>query len=217
MTRTCLLLLPLAACAPDVPAAPSYQQHVQPILAANCVRCHGEPVIGGAPEELRLDAYGDRVILDPDGVGEVTISGAATFALASAIRVAASAAPMPPRFPLDDYQIETLERWAQDPVRGAPRPGNRPPTIELASTAQEGALVTLDARIGDPDPDIVSGVLQARLGATVRPLGLVHSGDNRIVWDTAGLAQADYALVAVLDDGAAEIVVDLGTLTVRAP
>lgn len=35
------LTLPLAACNPDVPATPTYDRDVQPILTAHCVRCHG--------------------------------------------------------------------------------------------------------------------------------------------------------------------------------
>ncbi|MDQ3365113.1 MAG: hypothetical protein M3680_06770 [Myxococcota bacterium] len=217
MRHLSLLLLLLAACVPDVPAAPSFQQHVLPILAANCVRCHGTPAIGGAPEELRLDVFGDSTLVRDDDVGEELIAGAASVASALAFRVIDPDAPMPPRFPLDDYQIETLARWGDAPLRGAPRPGNHPPTIVVASTSQHGDVVTILAHVGDPDPDIVGGVLRVRRGATVRPIGLLRSGPNAVAWDTAGLARGTYDLVAVIDDGAAEISIELGTVTVEAP
>jgi len=43
------LALPLAACNPDVPATPTYDHDVQPILTAHCVRCHGA---GGTPNAI---------------------------------------------------------------------------------------------------------------------------------------------------------------------
>ncbi len=212
-----LALLLLAACAPDVPEAPSFQEHVLPILAANCVRCHGTPAIGGAPEDIRLDVFGDSTLVRDDGVGEELIAGAASIAGGLAFRVIDPDAPMPPRFPLDDYQIETLTRWADAPLRGAPRLGNRPPTITVASTTQDGDVITIDVHVGDPDADLVGGALRVRLGATVRPIGLLRSGPNAIVWNTAGLARTTYDLVAAIDDGAAEISIELGTVTVEAP
>ena len=41
LVLTAALALPLGACNPDVPATPTYDRDVQPILTAHCVRCHG--------------------------------------------------------------------------------------------------------------------------------------------------------------------------------
>lgn len=213
---TALLAFPVGACTPDVPDAPSFQQHVQPILAANCVRCHGVPAIGGAASDFRLDMFGDTDVRTRTG-DIVTVRGAASNAVAVAFRSADDASPMPPRFPLDDWQIETLERWSLDPVRGAPRPDNQAPTASIDAIAQTGATIAIELRVRDADPDIVGGVLRAKLGATVIPLALVHSGINRIAWDTTMDPRADYALDVVLDDGAGEITLDLGSVRVEAP
>ena len=47
----------LVGCNPTAPANPSFQVDVMPILAANCIRCHGFPSIGGAPHSFRYDSY----------------------------------------------------------------------------------------------------------------------------------------------------------------
>lgn len=168
--RAALLLL-LAACAPAVPDEPSFQQHVAPILAANCVRCHGAPPIGGAPPAFRLDLFDD----------------AAAYAERIAIRTARS--EMPPRFPLDDYQIDTLARWFElGARRGAPNAGNRAPTAQIVD-----GLILVD----DPDGDLVGGTLLT--GGVV--LGPLRSGPNAL--------PAGFPLEAVLDDGAIEVRVAL--------
>lgn len=168
--RAALLLF--AACAPAVPDEPSFQQHVAPILAANCIRCHGTPAIGGAPSTFRLDLYAD----------------AAFSAQRSATRTAAG--EMPPRFALDDYQIETLARWAElGAPRGLPNPGNRPPTAMIV----DGVIV-----VEDPDGDVVGGVAITPDGLV---LGNLRSGPNAL--------PAALELEVVLDDGGAEVRVRL--------
>jgi hypothetical protein len=164
-------LLLLAACAPAVPDEPSFQQHVAPILAANCVRCHGAPPIGGAPPGFRLDLFADAA------------------AQAERIAIRADRGDMPPRFPLDDYQIDTLARWFElGAPRGAPNPGNRPPTASIV----DGMIV-----VADPDGDVVGGTLRTS-GVTLGPL---RSGPN--------VLPAGFSLEAVLDDGALEVTVAL--------
>ena len=222
-----IIILPvLAACAPSVPDEPSYQQHVAPILAANCVRCHGVPVLGGAPAEFRLDTINGYDRPKRNDVGIETVVGAQLYAEIIAQRVASGDNPMPPRFPIDDYQIETLERWsALGAPRGAPNAGNRAPTAAIEavqrSIEEEGFEVRIreliDLVVGDPDADIVGGALQARQGATILPLGLLRSGPNRIAWETTHIAPGTFALEAILDDGGAEVVIPLGNLEVTAP
>lgn len=174
----------IAACAPSAPETPSFQQHVAPILAANCIRCHGVPALGGAPSAFRLDTYG----------------GAQRMAEESAARVAAG--EMPPRFLLDDYQVDTLANWAAAGApRGAPRVGNRRPTA-VVSAFESGII---DVVVDDLDGDVVGGTLRA--GGVA--IGLVHSGPNRIE-----TPPGTYDLSATLDDGAAEVIVPLGAIEV---
>jgi hypothetical protein len=199
-----LALAACTACTPEVPAAPSYQADVMPILAANCIRCHGGPPLGGAPRAFRLDSYADLAAPDPAGPpGEVPIAGAAAYAAAIALRVRDPDRPMPPRFPLDDWQIEVLERWAAiEAPRGTPRPGNRPPSIALERVTTAGGAVSVRVRVGDPDGDVVAGTLRAQVGAEQRLVGAVRSGIVELAWVPAGVGPGTYPLVASLDDGA---------------
>lgn len=222
-------LLVLAGCGPEVPAQPSFQQDVMPILAANCIRCHGFPAIGGAPRELRLDSFGDTVVTDgvpgsgacggdpSDPDAEVVICGAATYAAAIPSRLRDETRPMPPRFPLDDDQIAILENWTRDPIRGEPRPGNAVPTIEVLAVDREGSAVRVRTRVDDVDGDLVTGTLRADLGAVDRFVGSLRSGTIELVWDVSGVAAGAYPLTAEVDDGAQLHVLALGTITVEEP
>jgi hypothetical protein len=227
MMRSFPIIALVAGCVPDAPSTPSFQQHVQPILAANCVRCHGFPSIGGAPALMRLDSYDDRVVNDRDDAGQIRedfASGAATLHSLLVVRVGSSGAgQMPPRFPLDDNQIDTLERWSAScdgdkPPRGEPRPGNRAPTIAVLDTTQAGSVVQLVAEVADDDRDLVAGELRARVGLVDRFVGAVRSGEIVVRWDTAEIAPAiapgSYPLTAHLDDGAQVHVIPLGMLVI---
>ena len=188
-----LVLVALTACSPDVPETPSFQEHVAPILAANCLRCHGYPAIGGAPEGFRLDSYEDLPLSDEPSD---TIAGAASLAPLIAARVASSDAPMPPRFGLDDYQIETLTNW--DGTRGPPRANNEPPVV-TATLAGLSVVV----RVDDADDSIVSGQLRL-IGPNGDSLvGLVRTGTTSFVLDASSIVKAGtYRLLARVDDGA---------------
>lgn len=206
MTRA--LLLAIAACAPSVPDAPSYQLHVAPILAANCLRCHGYPAIGGAPEDIRLDSFEDLPLSDDL---DDTILGAASLASSIADRVASSDSPMPPRFGLDGYQIETLANWAETGgMRGAPRPNNQQPVV----TASLNELV-VSIRIDDADDSTVAGQLRLEGPSGNRFIGLVRTGTLSFEIDPALVAAAgSYRLVASVDDGAAVHVIEAAAFEV---
>lgn len=208
----------LGACAADVPSAPSFQEHVMPILAASCVRCHGYPAIGGAPPGFRLDSYEDVALDDA-----TTIAGAGSYAQLIALRVRDEDRPMPPRFALDDAQLETLERWAEGaaagtpPPRGEPRPGNRAPEVALERAAQDGDSLAIAVRVDDPDGDLVAGELRVRIAGAERVIGPVRSGRVELAWDTALVAPGSYPLAARVDDGAMPATIELGPITVGGP
>jgi hypothetical protein len=228
-----LWLSAFVGCAPDVPANPSFQQDVMPVLAANCLRCHSAPTIGGAPEGFRLDAFEDVTVRErllpagdpacdppgPDaGCFAIVLGGAASMADSAAARVGDDDRPMPPRFPIDDHQIELLENWAATGAgRGEPRPGNGSPTAAVETIERAGTLVRLRVRVDDPDRDAVGGSLHVRISGTETFVGLVHSGVASVSWDATGIAAGSYPLTARLDDGAAMILVELGTITVGGP
>jgi hypothetical protein len=199
-----------------VPDAPSYQADVMPILAASCLRCHGAPAIGGAPSRLRLDSYADVAAPDPANPhGEIEIAGAASSAPLIALRVRDPDRPMPPRFLLDDWQLEVLERWAgAGAPRGAPRPGNRPPAIAIEEVIDGGAVLGLRVRVSDPDGDVVAGSLRAVIGADRQLVGAVRSGVLGLLWVPVAVPPGTYPLAASLDDGAAVHELEAGSITV---
>lgn len=209
MIRISPTLVLIAACT-EPPAALSYQRDVAPILAARCVRCHGEPPIGGAPDTFRLDGYPDR--RTPSGM---LIAGAGSYAAVVALRAAART--MPPRFPLDDDQIAILQAWAdqtdgQMAARGEPRAGNRAPELVLRSIG----ATSWEYELHDPDGDLVVGTLHARplpSGPEIVVANL-HSGRDRVVWNTTGVATGAYLLAVELDDGGAVVNVEPGMAVV---
>lgn len=219
----------VAACAPDVPGTPSFQQDVLPVLAANCLRCHSAPQIGGAPEAFRLDSFEDVTVRErlipegdprcaPPGLDEcfdIVIVGASSMSFTSAMRVADEDRPMPPRFSLEDHQVELFENWvATGSGRGEPRAGNASPQAAIDTIERTGATHRVTVRVDDADRDPVGGSLHARIAGTETFVGLVQSGLATVTWDATGVAAGTYPLFARLDDGAAVVVVNLGTITV---
>jgi hypothetical protein len=121
-------LAALSACAPDVPASPTYTKDVQPILAAHCVRCHGaggtlngDPMIKPAmatPTICYLNSYDNNPV---DCTSDPCQHGAAYCATSLLIKTyitypADSALRMPPSpsDPLNDWEKEVLTRWGNE-------------------------------------------------------------------------------------------------------
>jgi hypothetical protein len=216
------IVIVLAGCSTDVPDTPSFQLDVMPILAANCVRCHGDPRLIG-PAGMRLDSYRD-VVVDEAGPGpgdDVVVAGAAAFAPLIATRIQDDVAPMPPRFGLDGRSVDVLVAWwggrelGDPPPRGEPRPGNRPPQIALEVIARDATSVTIRYELHDPDGDLVAGEL--RLGdGTRRLIGPLHAGRGELVLPTADLAWT-VPVLAVTDDGAQVHELAAGQIDVGAP
>lgn len=205
-----------AGCAPEVPDEPTWVDDVRPILAANCIRCHSAPPLGGAPAFFRLDRYGDET--NP-ATGNVVVSGAAGYA--PTIASYAAEELMPPLYPLTGRQVDVLEAWfAAGAPRGGPRPGNRDPSMDLAEAPapDDAGRVILEYEISDADDDLVVGVLRAEpTDADLDPILLSNelvSGRGRVVWRSAGAAAGSYSLVAELEDGDEPVLVELGTVEV---
>ncbi len=197
-----------------------------PILAANCVRCHAYPPIGGAPGDctvdavsgmrwcgMRLDSYDDTIVAP--GVG---VRGAASVALGISSRVRDARAPMPPRFPLPDVAVETLVDWSLgDPPDRTPRPLNETPTVAVEVTPGPAASFTLRYQLADLDGDLVVGALHARGVGTDVLIAPIQSGRDELTWDPGALAAGRYDLVARVDDGAGWIELAAGAVTVGSP
>jgi hypothetical protein len=207
--------LALVACGPGPVDEPSWQQDIAPLLAASCVRCHGHPALGGAPPEFRLDSYDDVVLVDGTALG-----GAASWAVIAGNQV--NAGTMPPRFPLEDHQVETFDNWIalapvqfDPPPRGQARANNRLPSIEVTVGGWQGTSVELVVDLHDPDGDLVVGALSAQLAAeTPVPVLDLASGRRRGDWDTTGLLPGTYQLSATVDDGAGWQTIAAGSVEV---
>jgi hypothetical protein len=211
MRNRIFVALGLAACGGEVPANPTYFADVQPILRANCVRCHGAVPSDPKIARFRLDRYvkDDAATFDVWDHAQASGAGAAPM-----IRVAVDleAPAMPPDFALTDRQREILVRWVE---QGAPKGtrANRAPRIALvapadATTADQALEVSL--RAWDDDGDGLVVQLWAHDAATSEaedvPLGpAVGGGLYAISLDTGTLASRhDFEIYAILDDGYAD-------------
>lgn len=231
----CGLAAAVGACTASAPAQPSFQDDVMPILAANCVRCHAVPSIGGAPGAtacttpagggvtwcgLRLDSYDDTIVdegdpADPDD--DVGVRGAAFYAPIIPQRLASTTDPMPPRFPLGDVERETVIAWAQgDPPARTPRADNQAPTIAVVEASRAAGVVTLGYTLDDRDGDLAQGGLRARGPAGDRLIAPLAAGTDLVTWDTRGIAAGTYQLVARVDDGGGWIELAAGELVIDA-
>lgn len=216
-TRAYLSIAVLTACAPDVPREPTFVDDVQPIVMGNCMRCHGNPQVGGTPTTFRLDIYQDAQDGQVTAEGKKRlVRGAGTMAEFMAARVVLSDAPMPPLFSLTERQKEVLTQWfattpddAIRPRQGA-RSNNHPPSAFIVSPvgdrrADQELTVVLEIR--DQDGDRVVGQLLFGAGGandTVIEPNL-HDGRVTVEWDTGVVPQGTYKLHAQLDDGFASV------------
>jgi hypothetical protein len=108
----------LAGCGPSVPANPTYEQHVRPILEARCLRCHSNPI---NLDLARPDTSMPHYSLDIRTEAELQLQTnmavytfiKASYAYAKGTVNPPGIMPPPPAAPLEDWQIETLERWSQ--------------------------------------------------------------------------------------------------------
>jgi len=204
----------LAGCGlDDPPSQPSWQVDVMPILAANCVRCHGYPQNGFAVFGLRLDSYDSVEVVAYDA----PIDGASHNATLIADRIQYSKfrpldTVMPPGRELADHEIAILRNWAglvdgsMKAPRGTGRPDNATPELTVSELSREGALVTFGYELRDRDRDLVVGSLRGpRRKDTQVVTGVIAdliAGRDTFTVDLTGIPAGSYELVARVDDGA---------------
>ncbi len=198
-----ILATSAAGCAEPAPDAPTWFADVQPILIANCARCHGATPWPAAPVGVRLDRFvpGD---LDP-----VTTD---VFDALAAIQIrAVEDRTMPLDYALPARQREILARWI---ASGAPRGdrGNQVPTATLvaptpvpAQVDQELALTVLAQDLDGDALAVAIGVRDTTTGDTYPVAGGLGGGLGEVLVDTGQLASGrDVEVYAVVDDGFAE-------------
>jgi hypothetical protein len=230
-----LAAITLAACGPSgaAPAHPTWAD-VAPITRGECGSCHGwtasdrpaDPATGIHPPNtggnLRLDFFD----VTPEACGDAALAadpavvygGSPGVATQIAGDVDPSAGARWPRMPLQpspalpSFEVDTLERWASDPVKGPPPPGNRPPTIVVSALSSSAdATLGFTAIIDDPDGDSVVGVVE--LGNLVFLMN--RPGSFAVRFDTSAMPAGVVHPVAMLCDGWTNITTDLGPVLVQ--
>jgi hypothetical protein len=198
--RAACALIAWVGCAPAIPEAPTYFGDVQPILQANCARCHGADPIEAKVAAFRLD----RNVRDDARTFDVWDYRDSVIAHA----VLHEAPAMPPDYLLTPRQQTLLQRWVE---RGAPK-GTRKnalPTATAVSPPTGGFTVdqSLDLvlRSSDADGDGLLVWLARReqgsstADAVAGPLG---EGLRALTLDTGQWpSKRTFDLVAIVDDG----------------
>jgi hypothetical protein len=213
--RVCIaaMLMGLVNCADQAPPLePNWQADVMPILAANCVGCHGAEASGGAPPTLRLDSI-DPVPVESGG----KLAGAGSAATQIFKRVTGKGLlrneiSMPPRESLSEYDLAVLRNWAAladgtgTAPRGAARDGNHPPTVTITETARSSAGVELRIELADPDGDpVLATLIGPRFDGTkvvTGPIVCLTNAQPTWVWPAKGVPAGTYQISVQLDDGA---------------
>ncbi len=203
----------LTSCADPVPPRePTWQADVMPILAANCVGCHGIEARGGAPPTLRLDSI-DPVPV-PTGGMIAGAGGAATqiFKRVTGKGLLRNELSMPPRGALSEYDLAVLRNWAAlaDGTGTAPRgpgiEGNQAPTISITEIARTPAGVEFRVEISDADGDpVLATLLGPRFDGTkvvTGPIASLTNAQSTWLWTPTDIPPASYQILATLDDGA---------------
>jgi hypothetical protein len=211
----------LAACtgAPAVPEYPTWAD-VAPILQGECNHCHGSTAhvtASQGPATYRFDFFdmNDAVCGDAAAAMDVPALAAASAGLIKRdITPFGGGRPRMPPAPgpvLQDWERETISRWADAPIKGPPSPDNRRPTIvvnHLPSSAKN--QVSFVATTDDPDNDSVIGVIT--LDNMV--FRMTHAGSFTVQFDLSGMTAGTYRINTVLCDGWGSREIDLGPIDV---
>jgi hypothetical protein len=225
MTHRLSMLLALAlpgaaACSqpPTVPLHPTWAD-VSPIVQGECASCHGPTALttGGG---YRLDFYDMTPAVCGDaaqGIGNAPILAGLVAPLmkldlaspGGGVRARMPPAPAPGLF---DWERNTIDRWADEPSKGAPPVTNRVPTIDVhrlpASVTNDHLSFT--AVVADPDGDPVVGVLEIA-GAVY---GMNRPGAFDVELDASSWVAGTQRLAAVLCDGWTNVRYDLGPIQI---
>jgi hypothetical protein len=91
-----------ASCGSELPDSPTWAADVRPILLARCGRCHGDSPWTEDPRKLPPTNVFTSVE-EPEGLADFFEP------------VLGRIRSPPPAEPLEDWQIEILERWSRSP------------------------------------------------------------------------------------------------------
>ena len=202
------LLAPVigSACGePEPPLRPKWDVDVLPILKGNCFHCHGQiaEVSLGLPL-TRLDmckwagAFSTKFMVDP---GAIAVGARDTVGswlpIVRRDAPVATAMPPPPAFPLSDYELEVLERWARLPEDQActkQNPNVAPRYQVLDGPKEEDGQIEVVIDVWDPDGDTVFGTV--KLGSAEAQV-LRSSGRHTLRF--AGASANDQPVIDLFD------------------
>ncbi len=205
---------------PAEPQNPAWAD-VAPILRGECNSCHGwtAPTTGAGYRfdfyDVTKDVCGDAYLALNSGV---LLAGSSLAALQIETDVVAAAGAKWPRMPpqpspaLPDWERGAIERWAGQPVKGPPPPGNRSPTILVSDyPAVAGKELAFTAIVDDPDGDSTIGVIE------VNGLGFLMNrpGSFDVRFDSSAWPAGAQSVSAVLCDGWARANYDLGAIQIK--
>jgi hypothetical protein len=205
---------------PQVPTSPTWAD-VAPILQGECNHCHGATaMVTGSmgPATYRFDFYDMSDALCGDAAAAMDVpalAAAAAKLIKTDISSSGGGRPRMPPAPgpvLESWERETLQRWADQPIKGPLPAGNRRPRIEvnrLPATAK--SQLAFIATIDDPDADSVIGVV--KFGDL--SFKMDHPGSFAVRFDLTGMAAGPQQLTAVLCDGWGNTAIDLGPISVQ--
>lgn len=205
----------------SAPAHPTWAD-VAPVLRGECNGCHGWT--GGDMNNPAYPYRFDFYDVDSCGPAALAIDSRLTLAgsPAAAIQIKADVVPvggdrwarMPPQPSptLPDWEVETMTRWADQPVRGPPPAGNRLPTLAVSQLPLfAGVQLGFTAIIDDPDGDSVIGVVQAN-GFSYY---MNRPGSFAVRFDSSQWAAGPVDLKAVICDGWSTTTVDIGLVQIQ--
>jgi hypothetical protein len=205
----------MQAGAPPVAAQPTWAD-VEPIVDGECSSCHGSTAdadgLGYRLDffDMTQDTCGDAAA----ALGDAPLAGAWSMKIGQDVTPSVDGhAKMPPLpgTPLADWERETLQRWASQPVKGPPPAGNHAPFIQVSqmpSTVDKELDFT--AVLDDADGDSVVGAIEI---ADVRYL-MNRSGSFGVAIDSSGWPTGTQRMKAVLCDGWQSVTVDLGPIQI---
>lgn len=121
--------------------------------------------------------------------------------------------PPQPSPALPDWERNTLERWAAQPIKGPPPPGNRVPNIAIAGyPATADDQLSFTAVIDDPDGDSTIGVIEVNGLAFL----MGRPGSFDVQFDSSTWPVGPQAVGVVLCDGWINTTIsNLGSVQIR--
>jgi len=211
----------LAGCAqtPVEPTTPAWAD-VAPIFRGECNSCHGwtAPQTGLGYRfdffDVTTDVCGDAALALDKGLILASNPLAVMNIKTDIIPQGTSPWPRMPPQPspaLPDWEVDTIQRWTEAPVKGAPPPGNQPPTVELSNyPATANQSLSFTVVLDDPDGDAALGVIETNGLAFL----MNRTGSFDVQFDSSTWPAGPQAVTAIVCDGWTNARYELGAVQI---